>query len=829
MSVKKGSLCRDVYSFSGRKGQVTVFIIIGIVILFTFAAILYLTQTSVKDDLSIDANTIISSAPAQFNSIKLFTENCISSVAKTGLVLLGQQGGYIYPDLVGEFSQTKVTEADGLTMGSSSIPYWFYNNVPNEGEGIVFTSLQPDLSVKDNPEMSIEAQLARYVQENIVECLGKYEVFEQQAFVFDLNENKRTVETKITDNSVNFLLEMPFEVSKGGVDGSFSKFFVKVPINLKHYYEVADQITTAQKEYSFLERQGMELISVYSAKDSQKLAPISDVGYQLFSPYSWHEIDLEKKIKDLLTSYVPLLQFLGSRNFYYTTFPEGNLLAQAVVDNMVLTLQGADDVNVNFDYFGWDVYFDVNSDDRGMVKPVHTFINYQVLNFGHQQYETHYDVSYPVLVTVKDESGIDGKPYSFVFALESNIRNNAPAESGEFLEKYPRKIASLACNEEHRDTGLLKTVVVDSFTKEPVDLVRLGFTIPQQAECEMGFTDGTGELETEYPSTYGGVINFIKEDYLTNFYPIDTYKHKDSDAILGYAIGELPAPAKVIEMHKYKDINVRVKKKVLKKCVTPLLCEYTTGTHLLLLPYNDISCETGEQQCFFDANGVFGGGQHVASFESNGSISKYSDYYFVDKEIDLTEDEEALLTLERIGGFHDEIVSQEFFSTVNVKGEEVISVRLVPGIYKVGGIVTLMEESSIPAEDRCFNYDILTWEQDECYTLDENKFNSYIAGNMDWDTSASYLVITPEQLYTAENLTMYVVTQDIESIPEKFEAPSKKCGGFLCVSDVCAFEQCKEEMVSVSGKVIEDLQVPNLIGDISKSETVRPALEPMFS
>ena len=76
-------------------------------------------------------------------------------------------------------------------------------------------------------------------------------------------------------------------------------------------------ITETQQQNSVLERQGLELISIYSRKDSKYLPPISDVDYQLYSPYVWDEVTVEQKFKDLLVSYVPLLRFLGSSNFYY--------------------------------------------------------------------------------------------------------------------------------------------------------------------------------------------------------------------------------------------------------------------------------------------------------------------------------------------------------------------------------------------------------------------------------------------------------------------------------------------------------------------------------
>jgi len=118
-------------------------------------------------------------------------------------------------------------------------------------------------------------------------------------------------------------------------------------------------------------------------------------------------------------------------------------------------------------------------------------------------------------------------------------------------------------------------------------------------------------VEGRYPQVYGGVINLISQDYLTNYYPVDTYTIEDS-TVLGYAVAGVPT--KVIEMHRIKPINLSFKKMPIGKCILPLECSYTTSgplefsglSTLSPLPYKDISCEQGKKQCFFPSgNSLF--------------------------------------------------------------------------------------------------------------------------------------------------------------------------------------------------------------------------------
>lgn len=826
MVCKRGSpSISNSHFISQKKGQVTVFIIVGIIMLFAFAGILVLTKFVTKETATAEGESIITEVPQQFRSIQRYTENCLQQTAKQGLLLLGQQGGYIHPELEGDYSITNPTDSVGIDLQPTKIPYWYYNAEGNNARVVHFASLQPALTDGEN---SVELQLSRYVTEKIPECLNDYASFTGQGFLITADEIDEA-QVQISDESVGFILKMPVKVRKEGSEAALDVFFVKVPLRLRYYYEIASAITAAQKDFSFLEKHGLELLSIYSRKDVEYFAPISDVGYELFSPLSWSESLLKQKFKELLTSYVPMLRFLGSSNFYYFQYPEGNALAQKIIDNTVLPLTGADDLDISFDYFGWEPYFKTNS-ENGVIKPEHIFVDYEVLHFGTQRYETHYDISYPVLITLHDDAALGGEGYTFSFTLEANIRNNEPAVGEVTREVYPKKVSPIVCNPEQGNSALLKTIVVDSFTKEPLDLVRVGFTVPEQTECEIGTTDNAGSVESSYPSVYGGVINFVKPDYLTNFYPIDTYKYAEQPVILGYPVPSIPEEQKVIELDKIATKTVRIVKKELEKCVTPLVCSYTSGvwTALLPIPYKDISCEVGKQQCFFNG-GKSTLGDPLLRLIANGSLSQFHDYYFINKQKLLEETEEAVLTLERVQGFHDEVVSGAFTTVISVKGEQTAEIPLVPGIYKMSGIITKREEVVIPAEQRCFRYSIVGYGKEDCFALDENKFDTVITGNMQWDIPETYITITPEDLYPSQEIVFTVLTQDLSSAPLQIDAKAKQCGGFVCLSGVgCLFNGCTDKTISINGRVIEDLQVAGKITDIAKQPDIRAALELQF-
>ena len=580
------------------------------------------------------------------------------------------------------------------------------------------------------------------------------------------------------------------------------------------------------------------MISVYSGPDSQKLPPISDLTFEPVSVVSWNEDIVQNNFKNVLVSYVPMLRFLGSRNFYYNLDPEGRLLAQKVFDNMVLPLSGAEDLAVGFDYFGWNMYFNVNSNGE-TVQPEDTLVKFALIGFmfSQQRYETHYDASYPVLVTLDDPDAFNGEGYSFVFSLESNIRNNnLPEETETVIEPYPRPLTSFSCADEYKNTGVLRSVVVDSFTKEPVELVRVGFTIPELGECTMGLTNRHGALESKYPAVYGGVINFIRDDYLTNFYPIDTYKYQDQPAVLGYAVAELPQNA--IEMHKIVTTKVKVQKKLFQKCIVPLEPTYTISASPALsiitlgaLPFEDISSKRGDRQCFFGPEGMLmlASSSPEIEFQVNNSLTELNEYYFFNGPHNLLPEEKAVLTLERVKGFHGEVLEDDFAAAISLQGEEEQEVELVPGIYEVTGLVTLQQQVKILPERRCTAYSVLGLEKKECFDQEGSDMDSYVSGMLKWDTEATYLTITPEDLYTAKGITFFVPVQNILSVPEEISVPSHSCAALACLPGVgCVGETCVDKDIPIAGRVMEDMHVSGKIQEAASEPTIRRALEPRF-
>ncbi len=789
MKLKRGSFSSSFSSFHALKGaipskqgQVTIFVIIGILILFIFAGVLYITKVATKEELTAEGVPIIAAVPQEFQPLQTYTENCLSQAGRRGLLVLGQQGGYIYPELAGKYSADEPTNADGLDLEPIKVPYWHYNVLPNENPKVSYSSKKPALYAKDDPEFSIEAQLSRFTEENIAECLAGYAPFEAEGFVVNApaleegSETLKDVQVTVADQSVNFWLKMEVQASKGDASMEMNQFYVPVPIRLKQMYDAAAEIAAVEKNHSFLELQALDLLTAYAGVDYNRLPPMEQMTFNSPAPVVWAESEVKRKTENLLTSSVPLLRYLGSTNFYRFEYPqtEGvsldiHDLYQKHYDNMILPLDRAPGMEVNFDYFGWSTYFDMN-DKGGNVMPT-VFSGPLIPPIPkipldiHRYYST-YDLSYPVLVTLRDPNALEGRGFTFAFALEANLRNNhIPTEGYTQPAPVAAEQKSMVCDPGKRNTEIIRTVVVDSSNFEPLEAVRIGFSIPEQDDCDMGTTDNDGVFESKYPAVYGGVASFLKTDYLTNFYPVDTYNFREKSGTIGYALAG--SPNLVIPLHKKVFLNISVRKKSLEKCIAD---------------------EDGKnKECF--SQGVFGTLGSSVYMYSPEELDEQHSWSFLNQAKPLTDDETAVVMLKRVSDNVPGLFSEQFTSAATVTGKGTASLELVPGRYEVTALVTSRKQVIIPEEERCAGL--------ICFTFEQQVLDELLSGRLQWDQPKMYLTITPEKLYKADKITFNVLTFNLEGVPQ---------------------EEHK--------RVIEDLRVMAELGDLSQK--LRLELEPVF-
>jgi hypothetical protein len=177
------------------KGQVTVFIILGIVILGIFSAFYFL-----RGEQTIDT-------PGVFwqDAIRRFTETCMKNTAEEGIYFLGLQGGYFDPE-------------NDVTFFSFDTPIYLAPNQENV----------PDL--KD-----IEEGLNYYIQENLVHCTNNYRTFEEQGIIVE--DSLAVPETRILPGRILVDLHYPLKIYDGPTVTEINEFTTNSYIDFHSFFE----------------------------------------------------------------------------------------------------------------------------------------------------------------------------------------------------------------------------------------------------------------------------------------------------------------------------------------------------------------------------------------------------------------------------------------------------------------------------------------------------------------------------------------------------------------------------------------------------------------
>ena len=107
-----------------RKGQITIFIIIGIILLIVVAIFISLRASTTKQA----GEAAIKDTLRQKNEVYQFTEECLRQTGLRALKRLGELGGYTSLEGEGlDFNEFNAIESDGIQISRDvKVPYWLY-------------------------------------------------------------------------------------------------------------------------------------------------------------------------------------------------------------------------------------------------------------------------------------------------------------------------------------------------------------------------------------------------------------------------------------------------------------------------------------------------------------------------------------------------------------------------------------------------------------------------------------------------------------------------------------------------------------------------------
>jgi len=428
-----------------KRGQVTIFIIIAIVLVVGIVVFFIFRE-----------GLVTKAIPASIEPVYVSFLSCLEDNALTGISVLESQGGYIsLPDF--ELGSSYMPFSSQLNFLGNPIPYWYYvsgNNIPNE-------------QVPSKKDMQNE--LADFIDNKISECVLN-EYYEQGFVIIQDVPDSNIV---IRDNEVEVNLNMNLDISKEEDNFLIRNHKVVVKSNLGKLYNSAKKIYDYEQKSLFLENYAIDTLRLYAPVDGVELT---------CSPMVWNAEDVFDELQEAIEMNTLSLKTKGGD---YSLRSEEN--KYFVVDISI-------DEDVRFlNSKNWANSFEVAPSEGNVLisTPVGNQPGLGILGFCYVPYHFVYNVNYPVLIQLFSGDEI------FQFPVAVIVQSNQPRKS---LDATANIIESPQLCE-------YKNIFVNVRTYDsslnPIDS-DISYECFGEV-CPIGKTIG-GRLEEEFPQCVNGYI-----------------------------------------------------------------------------------------------------------------------------------------------------------------------------------------------------------------------------------------------------------------------------------------------------------------------------------
>ncbi|MEK6820635.1 MAG: hypothetical protein AABX71_02895 [Nanoarchaeota archaeon] len=450
----------------GKRGQLSIYIIAAIVIVAVLVGWFFLRRGGVIGEI-----------PAEFKPLEETFLSCVEDYGLIGANILGDRGGYIYPpDFVPgtEYMPT----SNYLDFKGIGVPYWYYVS----GNGV-----REQVPSKSD----MEEQLETFIDENF-EC--DFSDFRERGFIVNMGEINSDV--KILDDRIDVSVNSDLEASFENESIRVQKHEKEVKSNLGKFYSAALKVYSKEKQEAFLEAYGVDVLRLYAPVDGVEMS---------CSPKIWMKQDIDEELKEALEANVQAIRVGAEKNEYF-----------------VQALNAGENVDFLYDR-KWPTKIEVwdSVNDVLIAEPVGNQPGLGILGFCYVPYHFVYDIVYPVLIQVYDNTEMFQFPVAVI--IEGNVPREA-LEGGAVLNSEPElcKYKDVKINVHTYDIQL-----------EPVE-AEITFECVRQS-CDIGKTEATGGdsfLAGEFPRCVNGIISAEAEGYARKSKMISTNLGGEADMVL---------------------------------------------------------------------------------------------------------------------------------------------------------------------------------------------------------------------------------------------------------------------------------------------------------
>lgn len=489
-----------------KRGQITVFIIVGIVLIILvglFFVMRYSTTFFTPKEI----------VPVEAQPIQRAIDNCVRDLSLEAIEIIGTTGGFIrYPDYIDDdyFASLRIAPFDSIKM-----PYWYY-----EGESRI-----------PSEDLMIE-EINYHVRSNLRECVDDLEEFKEE---FDIKE-RGLIESKTTLTPKNVIVEVdyPIEVADkfGNKITDMTKHIVTHNIKLKEVYDVAAEIMRKENRDMKIEDITMDLIAL------DPDVPYTDIEFSC-NDKRWLVSEVRNKLKTLIRYNLPEIRI--DKTDYNPISDELPYMQNHYVWSV--TDKEHEDLSVSLTYDeSWPFQFNVMPqngrylESNSMTPADSEEIGIELSSFlCMNMWKFTYNLKYPVTATVTDD--ISGYSFSFAFPViisrNQGTRDVFTQRSFSFearpdAEEYcSRRVNDITVNTYDNVTG-------SDLPSKAIDEVDISFTCLKYT-CDLGQSEWEGNsasLSTKAPYCVNGIIRARKQGYQTAEVFVSTNEARTVDMYL---------------------------------------------------------------------------------------------------------------------------------------------------------------------------------------------------------------------------------------------------------------------------------------------------------
>jgi len=205
-----------------KRAQVSIFMIIGIILLIAVGAFFYLNKLKITEGMDKKAY-----ADFDRQSVESYITLCLKQVSENSIFEIASKGGTFLPD--------------------SNISY--DNKEPN-----ILAEYQSGFGYNNKMLLkeSMEKELSEKIKQNLTDCID-WNVFTEQGI--KVNEGEININTAIIINDVNVVLKYPLELEKQNSIINFDKFSSNINLPLGKFYAASMDIINQEIQIGFFDKE----------------------------------------------------------------------------------------------------------------------------------------------------------------------------------------------------------------------------------------------------------------------------------------------------------------------------------------------------------------------------------------------------------------------------------------------------------------------------------------------------------------------------------------------------------------------------------------------